>query len=332
MKRVIIKEGPLVLIRNLIVAEIATTLVLFGLSYLGNFEAIFRAYTPFHTARYDIFLMLSFSILQIILVLSIFFRWYYSFFELREREIVKKSGLFLRRQRSILAAHIITVGSSQSITERLMKHGTIILECAFKVEVRIRNVERFAEYVELIKNMTDLRPIPAQRVKPLADILKEGEGGRVEFKQTLRYDMRKKMVNKEVERTIMKTLVGFLNADGGTLVIGVDDDGNVVGLQDDFESLPKKNRDSFENHFTALVKSMIGLKFRSLIHTHFEKIGDDEVCVVDVEASAKPAYLVGPDGTEEFYVRTGNATNPFTMSQAEEYIALRRGGGEYPEK
>ncbi|MBI5126787.1 MAG: putative DNA binding domain-containing protein [Candidatus Taylorbacteria bacterium] len=328
MKRVIIKEGPLVLVRNLIGAELLVSIFLFIASYFENYEAIFRTYVPVNLARYDIFLVLIFSILQIGLILTIFFRWYFSHYELREREIVRKTGLILRHQKSVLATQILTVGISQSLIERLMRHGTIIIECAFDMEIRIRNVELFGEYVSQIKHMVDTRNTPAQRVRPLADLLAQGEGGRIEFKQTLRWDIRKKAVSKEVERAIMKTIIGFLNADGGTLVIGVDDDGNVVGLQEDFESLPKKNRDSFENHFTALVKAMIGIKFRSLIHTRFEKIGEEEVCIIDVEPSSKPAYLIGTDGKEEFFVRTGNATNPFRMSEAEEYIAMRWKGRE----
>lgn len=323
MKRVIIKEGPLVLIRNLIGAELLISLLLFVASYIENYEAIFRMYVPVSLARYDIFLVVVFSLVQITLILSIFFQWYFSYYELREREIVRRSGIFLRRHKSILATQISSVEISQGLIERFMRHGTIIIECAFDMEIRIRNVELFGEYADQIKRMVDARTTPAQRLRPLADLLAQGEGGRIEFKQTLRWDVRKKAVSKDTERAIMKTIIGFLNADGGTLVIGVDDNANLVGLQEDFNSLPKKNRDSFENHFTALVKAMIGIKFRSLIHTRFEKIGEDEVCIIDVEPSSKPAYLIGLDGKEEFFVRTGNATNPFTMSEAEEYIAMR---------
>src|SRR6185369_5279694 len=79
-------------------------------------------------------------------------------------------------------------------------------------------------------------------------LIEQGEGFKTEFKESLRYDKYKKEYNKEMERAVLKTIVSFLNAKGGTLLIGVNDKGEVVGLEDDYKTLPKKNKDGFENH------------------------------------------------------------------------------------
>ena len=61
----------------------------------------------------------------------------------------------------------------------------------------------------------------------LIELIKEGENGGVEFKTTMRYDMRENKVNKKLEEVILKTIAAFSNAEGGTLVMGVDDDQNI---------------------------------------------------------------------------------------------------------
>ena len=89
------------------------------------------------------------------------------------------------------------------------------------------------------------------------------------------------------------------------------------------ETLPKKNRDGFENHLSQLVKTMIGLPFTKYINIAFEKTNGEEVCIVSVGASHRPAYLHNGNQKEDFYVRVGNSTQPFSMSETEEYIKMR---------
>ena len=71
------------------------------------------------------------------------------------------------------------------------------------------------------------------------------ESNVVEFKSSLRWDVRQNCVNKDLEKVIVKTVAGFLNAHGGTPLIGVDDHGVPVGLVPDFKTLRKKDRDGF---------------------------------------------------------------------------------------
>ena len=118
----------------------------------------------------------------------------------------------------------------------------------------------------------------------------------------------------------MKSVVGFLNADGGTIVIGVNDGGTIIGLEKDYHSLAKKNRDGFANHLTVLLKTMIGLPFTKYIQTHFENVGGEDVCLIKVQNGHKPAYLKNADNKEEFFVRVGNSTQPFSMSDTADYI------------
>jgi hypothetical protein len=76
--------------------------------------------------------------------------------------------------------------------------------------------------------------------KDIAQIIKNGENEQVEFKSSIRYDYIKNTTNRELEKVIAKTIVGFMNAKGGKLILGVDDDGNTLGLEKDFLTLKHK--------------------------------------------------------------------------------------------
>ena len=69
-----------------------------------------------------------------------------------------------------------------------------------------------------------------------------------------------------------------------------------------------------------LIKTTVGLPFTKYIDVKFEKLNNKDICVVSVRRSHKPAYLHNSDKKEEFFVRVGNSTQPFSMSEAEEYI------------
>ena len=151
-------------------------------------------------------------------------------------------------------------------------------------------------------------------------LIRTGEHEKLEFKTTMRWDMKRNQVNKELERSIMKTITAFLSSQGGQLLIGVDDGRGVVGVTPDLSSLAKKNEDGFENHFNNVFSTMIGPEFRHHVKLSFHEVGGENVCLVSVERAHRPAYLKNGHG-EDFFIRTGNATTPLKMSQAAAYVA-----------
>lgn len=323
MKRIIIKEGPVVFLRNVIAMEILATVIFMGLSYLANYEQLFKYFNLNNLISYNNFVIIIFSLFQLFYILALFFDWYLKYYEIREREIVRHSGLMMKRKKSVSLLHIVAVETSQSPLDRILRHATLILEHGNGRVTRIRNVANYEEYSEIIKQTIDNTMKKPIHSKSLQMFLKEGEGLFLEYKQTLRYDLRRQCISKDVERSVVKAIAGFMNADGGMLIIGVDDEGKVTGLKNDYETLAKKNRDGFENHLNNLVKTMLGVKFANYIHVRFDYYNDNEACLVSVDPSHKPAYIQNSEGKEEFFVRMGNSTQPFSMSEAEEYIKTR---------
>jgi hypothetical protein len=165
-------------------------------------------------------------------------------------------------------------------------------------------------------------PIDVPTKPTVADLIAAPESGSLEFKSSLRWDVNKQQVNKELQKVIAKSVAGFLNAEGGTLLIGVADDGTVLGIESDIATLGKGNRDGFELALKQTLTNFLGAEFSPFYATSFESLGEHSVCRVEIDRSPKPVYV--HDGTaSDFYIRGGNATVPLGMQAAVEYIGMR---------
>jgi hypothetical protein len=162
-------------------------------------------------------------------------------------------------------------------------------------------------------------PIEARVVGiPLENLVSQGETTTIEFKATLRLNLHTGERDPRMEMAILKTIAGFLNRDGGTLIIGVTDDGEPLGIEAD--GFP--NEDKMYLHLVNLVRERIGLQFMLYVHPRFEDFENARVMVVDCLPAKAPVYL--KDGNvEKFFVRTGAATSELTPSQTHSYVAQR---------
>ena len=153
-----------------------------------------------------------------------------------------------------------------------------------------------------------------------------GENDRVEFKSSLRWDRREERVNKNLERVVAKTLAGFLNAKGGTLLIGVDDAGAASGLAADYDSLKRKDRDGFWQHLQQVIARDLGDSVSpSFLTVTFNEIDGHDVCHVSVDPSDHPVY-VDEQQQAVFFLRAGNGTRPLPVDEAVQYVQHRWGG------
>ena len=107
-----------------------------------------------------------------------------------------------------------------------------------------------------------------------------GESATLEFKSTFRWDLRENRVNRSLEAVVLKTLAGYMNAQGGTLLIGVADDGSIVGLEHDYSALKKPDRDGFEQVLMTSVASKLGADACQCVQAVFHSV-DGQRCVPD---------------------------------------------------
>jgi predicted HTH transcriptional regulator len=173
--------------------------------------------------------------------------------------------------------------------------------------------ERMGELLEELEPPTTLS---------LDEMLTAGESPILEYKSSLRWDLRQETVNTGLQKVVAKTIAGLMNFEGGTLLIGVADDGSVLGIENDFKTLQKRrNRDGFEQVLLNALHEYLGSEFIQYVRIRFEEHEKGTVCVVQVEPSPKPVYLTDK-GSIEFYVRVGNTTRPLDVQAAHDYINM----------
>jgi len=159
--------------------------------------------------------------------------------------------------------------------------------------------------------------------KGLLEMIKEGEGKKMEFKSSLRTNLHTKEVDKRIEHSVLKTVTAYLNSDGGTLLVGVSDLGEIVGTGNDM--FPSK--DSLNLHITNLIKNHVGNEFLPFIKFDLIPIGDKLVLKIDCERSNRHVFLKVGD-SEEFYVRNGPSSVKLGGNELVDYIRnnFERGG------
>jgi len=152
----------------------------------------------------------------------------------------------------------------------------------------------------------------------LSQLVLNGESEAVEFKATLRTNLHTGNKDPRMELAVLKTLAGFLNTKGGTLIIGMSDESEPIGIEVDGFF----NEDKMNLHLVNLVKSQISPQAMTFIHTHFEDYAEKRIMII--ECSKSPVAVFVKDGeTERFYLRTGPSTTELSASQTQDYIKLK---------
>lgn len=159
---------------------------------------------------------------------------------------------------------------------------------------------------------------------PIADLIARGESGRVEFKQTARINLATKQRDQVIELMVIKSVAGFMNAHGGTLLIGVTDRGEVLGIEKDLKTLgSKQHRDGFELWLTGLLSNALGPTGTSRVSISYEDFPEGTVCRVDVTPGNKPTFVRGGNRESDLYVRLNNSTRLLNTSDALDYVGSR---------
>jgi hypothetical protein len=152
----------------------------------------------------------------------------------------------------------------------------------------------------------------------LNKVIQTGESEYVEFKSTLRVNRHTGQADSRMELAILRTIAGFLNTSGGTLIVGLADDGTPLGVGVD--GFP--NEDKMSLHLVNMVRDRMGSHVMTDVHPHFEDYNGGRTMVIRCGKAVAPVYV--KDGNvERFYVRTGPSSTELSMSETQEYIKKR---------
>lgn len=154
----------------------------------------------------------------------------------------------------------------------------------------------------------------------VTELITAGEGDAIEFKSTLRTNLHTRQHDDKIQLAVLKTIAGFLNAKGGTLLIGVSDSGEGLGLEADGFA----NEDKMGLHLVNLMKDRVGEVFMPYVHYHFEDEEGGRVLAIRCDKGPKAAFV--KDGSmQRFYVRGGASTQELQGSSIPEYCKQRFG-------
>jgi len=173
-----------------------------------------------------------------------------------------------------------------------------------KEQLREKNYPFYMPIIKKIELPTNAKP-------SIEELIKEGQNQRVEFKPTLGWDVKRQKVNQKLRFAILETITAFMNSEGGYLVIGVAEDGAILGLESELAGqTPEQLKQTLESR----INNRIGAAFSRVRNVRFKEIEGKYVYTVDVDKAPGPVFMNGLRGIE-FYIRSDQKTIPVSDAQ-----------------
>ncbi|MEM1332462.1 MAG: ATP-binding protein [Actinomycetota bacterium] len=211
-----------------------------------------------------------------------------------------------------------------ALTGRLSTNEKFAFELLDNSELRAALVEEYRP--DIYKRARVAR----QRTCPIGDLIKpDGETRFLEYKSTLRWDVKRGEKASYLEDSVVKTIAGFANSRyGGTLLVGVADDGTIHGLEDDYATFSKRgergDHDLWGQHLKNLL-DRLGKSAASLVDWEFFTIDGKDICRISIDPSDHPVHET-TGGEQIFWWRTPVGTDPVTDPAQRDLLIARRWG------
>ncbi len=203
------------------------------------------------------------------------------------------------------------------VSSALVVLGGLIVCAVYHLDTK-QNLFRYTLTMFLEVN-SEYLGIENREKEDILKLIRMGESERLEFKSTLRTNLQTGETDKRMEKAVLKSIVAFLNTDGGDLLVGVTDQDGICGV--DVESF--ENKDKMGLHLTNLISSQIGNGFLSYISFGMTDFDDKTVIRVKCLSCPQPVFL--KEGkTEIYYVRSGPSTVELTGMNLLNYVNSRR--------
>ncbi len=247
----------------------------------------------------------------------------------------EKSYLFLQNGKrywmhvSVIPPSLGLKAVSIATTENGLKNLQHFQVSLYGYLALIFGILAFLGILSFRKKKKSLVAVSSPEPEEIKEMIAGGEDEHTEFKSSLRWDYREQKVNPALETVILKSIAAFANAKGGKLLIGVNDAGEILGLEPDFKSLKKKDADGFELHLRRLIKNQFGISFTTAhVQISFPEVDGKTLCLIRVSPSHHPLYLKtktkNGNDVEKFYVRMGNASQEIaSLREIHQYIKNR---------
>ncbi|WP_048130357.1 MULTISPECIES: helix-turn-helix domain-containing protein [unclassified Methanosarcina] len=203
----------------------------------------------------------------------------------------------------------------KNITKELISQLSVF-EC--RLSTYPKSITHIRKKLELIREAVKLE----NDSDYILELIRRGESKKLEFKSTLRMNLITEKPDWNIEHAVLKTIIAYLNTDGGILLVGVSNSGEVLGIKKD--GFP--NEDKFLLHFKQLIKQHIGLNYAPMIEYTLVPVNGKKVLEIDCKKSDKAVFLNPNKNNEEFYIRIGPSSERLTGSKLIEYVNRQYNG------
>lgn len=203
--------------------------------------------------------------------------------------------------------------------------GFTFLVITFGIQQSIMNngTEPYREEIKKMKNILKGQVDINEKVKNFKLIINEiEENHTTEFKSSLQWCMNENKYNKTLIFSTLKTICAFMNSDGGNLIIGLDDDKKVIGIQKDIEKTKHKNKDGFKLLIKDLISNYISKSVVHLVEIDFKNLEDKTVSIIKVQKSINPVFL-NQDNNSKFFIRSDSSSESLNPKETTEYLDSR---------
>jgi hypothetical protein len=154
-------------------------------------------------------------------------------------------------------------------------------------------------------------------VQMVRRVIDKGECDSAEFKSTFRWDIRRKEKHGDITHASLKTIAAFLNSEGGCLLVGVADDGSIIGTElDGFDS-----DDKYLLHFYNVTHERLGIIAAKNVKASIVNLEGKSILKAFCNKSSQPVYYKKKGGSVmEFFIRNGPQTISLPIEQISAYI------------
>ena len=184
------------------------------------------------------------------------------------------------------------------------------------MNVAANDPEKIQENIKKIKT-TFLKPTKSDEIKSL---ILQGEGNKIEFKQTFAMDIKDKKKKDYLVHEVIKNLLGFMNHQGGTVLVGVRDDGVITGINEEIKCEFKNSKDEFLKYFQNKIRDRIGVGLNPLIDHNIIRVDKKLIFKITAKVSDKLCY---EKTTGDLYVRLPAGTKRLSAKEANDYEKSR---------
>lgn len=239
-----------------------------------------------------------------------------------------------------LLAKALTVGAETSIAEIARSIGSSEMDPLTAVQAVVHMIEAWG--LELSPNQargtfesTRVLRVPevSTSSEAVTKLITAGEGPGVEFKSSLLCSLRDWHLDGSLKEhaalpgEVLKTICAFLNSDGGELLIGVNDEGELSGGIERDLDLKSWDLDKWQLHLISLIEGrfMDGAMVMPYVRLQLHRLDNASIAHFTVmQRTARSFVRREKSKSYEFFVRNGSRSDSLELPAFYAHLQSRR--------